>query len=203
MLWLFVSATLVLCIAAGLPEGGVVPTTPSKDSNAHPPNPPSPPAPQSFHDLHPIAGLSFDAFGTHVAASDNFVAVSSAPAKGPPKVYIYKKVEHEPLEGNATEESRFLPTSVLASMGGPHDAYGSSLALAGDSLLVGAESFDFVMKSTGAVYAYLLNDLNGFDMLPGHFQLLTPSFQHPNAHFGASLAVNDEILLVGAPGDHT
>ena len=87
-------------------------------------------------------------------------------------------------------------TQLLPNDRGAGDAFGQSVALAGDIALVGAQEHD---GKIGAAYIFSRNK-NG----PNAWGLvikLTPSNTINNSQFGKSVALLNDIAFIGAPGD--
>jgi cysteine-rich repeat protein len=73
--------------------------------------------------------------------------------------------------------------------------FGSAVALSGDSLLVGAPGYS---NASGGVFVFS-RDEDGADNW-GFVITQRPNIRRDNANFGASLAVDGDILIVGEPG---
>ncbi len=124
-------------------------------------------------------------FGTSVAISDQWIAVGapdtdSSAAAG--AVYVY------PIDGVAAEA--VAPGEVEAD-----DRFGESVALSGDSLLVGAPGDDLQGMNVGAVYPF---EHDGASWVGG--AVLRPGLAD-RAEFGIGVALADggRQALVGAP----
>lgn len=125
-----------------------------------------------------------DAFGSAIAISGGVVVV------GAPKndddgsdsgcVYVF-----DILTG-----AQFA--KITASDGRPGARFGSSLAASGSTLIVGAPYDDENGNSAGAAYLF---DLVTFAELGK----LLPSDGGPNSDFGASVAIDGDLALVGGP----
>ncbi len=86
-------------------------------------------------------------------------------------------------------------TKLLASDGANLDAFGSSVAIDGDRVVVGARLGDVLGDSSGSAYVYSWND-GGWDETK-----LTASDASENDYFGGSVAIDGDIIVVGASGD--
>ena len=85
------------------------------------------------------------------------------------------------------QTSKFLPND-----GAPTDRFGSSVALSGDYLVVGAPQADGLTVNSGAVYIFSISTGQQLAKLPG-----------PDADtysFGESVSLDPQRLLIGAPG---
>lgn len=133
-----------------------------------------------------------DQFGLRVALSADTLAVGapykwvSTGGNAAGAVYVYQR------QGDAwTQQAR-----LTARDGAPFDLFGSSLALQGDTLAVGARSADIPSgRNAGAVYVYQREG--------GDWSLqakLLASDAAAGDYFGQDLASSEDGLLVGAPG---
>lgn len=102
-------------------------------------------------------------------------------------VYVFER------DGGTWGETQKL----LAADGAANDWFGSSVALSGDRLAVGAYQHGIPEVNGGAVYVYLRNPSSGLWELD---QKLTPSDIGPGFGFGASVAIDGDTLIAGAPG---
>ena len=131
-------------------------------------------------------GAPADRFGSSVALSGNRLLVGARSGKGRVKnsgsVYVY-----DLLNGRWTESAK-----LTASDGANSDNFGSSVALSGNRLLVGAYADD----DRGSVYVY---DYHGQG--DWHETKLTASDVAAFDYFGTSVALSGDRLLVGAYGD--
>lgn len=78
------------------------------------------------------------------------------------------------------------------------DLFGTSLALSGGWLAVGAPGDDGSALNSGRVYLYQRNN-GGFDESPT--ATLKPDIVHSGDSFGTSLSLEGDLLVVGAPGE--
>jgi hypothetical protein len=133
------------------------------------------------------AAISGDSFGNSVAVGTNVVLVGAAGVNGTAgAAYVYTKGQHGSWPT--------APTTTLAdpaATGG--DTFGYSVALDGDTLVVGANG----TNATGAAYIYT-KSLNNWPATP------TTSLADPpattNDDFGVSVAVDGSRLAVGSDG---
>lgn len=134
---------------------------------------------------------SNDYYGGATAIDNNFVLIS-APGNIysdiPGSVYVFENVNNKWIERDILE----------ASDGFNGDAFGSSIHIKGDSLLIGASNW-IASSEPGAAYLFLRDENDNWKdaekFIPGDNQ----SFKN----FGASVAMNDEKFFFGAPGDNT
>lgn len=79
--------------------------------------------------------------------------------------------------------------------GAPFDFFGISVAIYNDTIAVGAPFADTAFANTGAVYL--------FDASTGQqFAKLQPNDNEAEKHFGRSVAIHDNFILIGATGDN-
>lgn len=141
----------------------------------------------------PYAG--FVHFGTSVAI-DGDVAVVGAP----------RDRQLRPFSGAAYVFTRdagawSATTKFLSPEGGPDGAFGTSVDVAGGKILVGEPSraslvTDDQIFRTGAAYLFRRNGGSWY----GETQVL-PDDIRPGDHFGAAVAIDGSMSLIGAPGD--
>lgn len=153
-------------------------------------------------DAHPQ-----DYFGSSVATQGNSTVVgaygSDAVATFSGAVYVWRKTwtlrdPHHPWEWIYDEK-------IVPSDGHRYDYFGTSLAIYEDKLAVGAIGVDVDdIYKVGATYVYK----NSYDDSTDDgfsYQLkkkLTPSYPSTYEHFGQSVALWDNNLIVGAPNSH-
>jgi len=101
--------------------------------------------------LTAIDAKAGDAFGQSIALTERFLVIgaphSDAPQKDSGAVYIYKR----------DKESWQFQTKLTANDGSEGDLFGISVAVDGDTVLVGADLHDEVAENAGAVYAYVFD----------------------------------------------
>ena len=82
---------------------------------------------------------------------------------------------------------------LTASNGAAYDYYGQAVAVAGDVAIIGAVKGDGNAPGAGAVYAYVRS---------GATWTQESILGATNGRFGWSIAVSDDLVLVGNPGDN-
>lgn len=81
------------------------------------------------------------------------------------------------------------------------DRFGSSIAISGDYAVVGAPLHDYdvfnenQIHDSGAAYIYFRNSNDQWEFV----QKITPNERHSYAEFGSSVAIHDEVIVIGAP----
>jgi hypothetical protein len=135
---------------------------------------------------------AFDLFGNAVAIDGDTIAVGTfgdddlGPASG--GVHVYSR-----------QSGQWLHTQkLLPATGGTQDLFGSSVALRGDTLVVGATGDDDAGVDAGAAFV--------FDWTGTAFEESVKLFGDPGAvgsEFGASVAISSDesTVAVGAPDD--
>lgn len=132
-------------------------------------------------------GATFDHFGSKVALSGDTLVVGAPLANGGAiyqgAVYIYARV------GSVWAQQQYL------SSGGVEDQFfGSAVAISGDTLMVGARGDQVGANyQQGSVYVYTRS---GTDW--AYQQRLTADDGKAYDYFGSSIALSDDILVVGA-----
>jgi uncharacterized repeat protein (TIGR01451 family) len=135
--------------------------------------------------LPPADGQPGDEFGRSVAVDDDWLFVGAPFAKGSGVVYVYKR------DGRLLTLERTLTASDAAR----GDQFGLTLALSGDTLIVGAPNNVGSSGSlAGAVYVFQREGDAWSER-----QKLTASDARPFDNFGFSLAIDGNIVVIGAP----
>ena len=86
---------------------------------------------------------------------------------------------------------------ITAPDGAPGDAFGRSVAVSGDTLIVGAYGNDARGEDAGAAYVFVRDTAGRWNPQ----QKWLPAELLPGDHFGWSVAVDGDLAVVGAPGD--
>jgi len=133
-----------------------------------------------------------DGFGGAVAIYDDYAVVGfvSDDENGrlSGSAYVYKR------EGEAwIEKTRLLPAD-----GDEHDRFGTSISLYEDYVLIGASDDDENGQLSGSAYMFMRNG----DTWTESAKLL-PSDASDDARFGSSVALTENLALIGAPTDDT
>ncbi len=134
-------------------------------------------------------GLSHDYFGASVAVTDAYALVGSLNDKdrgyGAGAAYLY-----------ARDSDRWnLRAKLLAGDAGKNDNFGCGVALSGDVAAVGAFREDSRGEDAGAVYVF--RGSGGWSAP----EKLTAGDGGPGDHFGRSVSVSGNTLIVGAAHD--
>ena len=127
-----------------------------------------------------------------VGARDSFRGASpfpEFPVPGPGSAYVFERDE-----GGADNWGEVK--KLAASDGEDGDDFGFSVAVSGDTVVVGAFREDSAAFAAGAAYAFQ-RDQGGPDSW-GEVKKLTASDAQANDHFGISVAVSGDTAVVGA-----
>ena len=135
--------------------------------------------------LLPSDAESYDQFGHSVAISGNTVVVGSrldddnGDASG--SVYIYQ-----------FDETSWIQTKLNASDGESGDYFGHSVAISGDTVVVGAYGDDDNGVNSGSAYIYRFDRKNWIETK------LLASDGSGGDYFGHSVAISGDTVVVGA-----
>jgi hypothetical protein len=141
-------------------------------------------------------GAALDRFGWSVAVSGGVAAAGAIYADGPGgteagAAYVFR------YDGGAGTWG--LEQRLVAPDGAAGDHFGTSVAVLGDVVLVGAPAADAVGSNSGAVYAFRYDGMAAPGGRWALSQRLTPSDAAANIGFGSSVAASDGVAVVGAP----
>ncbi len=134
-------------------------------------------------------GASYDFFGFSVEISNNFMVIGAYGSDGSGGTnfgssYVYK------FDGAQWT----FHQKLLAPDGQSGDNFGESVAIDGLKMVVSASRDDDVGSNAGAVYVFALEGMQW-----GFKQKLTGSDSKPGDWFGASVAINGDLIVVGSP----
>ena len=140
---------------------------------------------QLLFKLLPKDGAPEDVFGLDVAISGTTIVVGAQRdddnGADSGSAYLFDTTTGQQI-------MKLLPDDGLAG-----DWFGSSVAIRDDVILIGANKFGFTEAVPGA--AYLFNAITGQQIAK-----LVPEDSAPDDHFGSSVAISEDIALIGAPG---
>ena len=142
-------------------------------------------------------GAASDAFGSSVAISGNtiFVGANNA-AVGPNLQQGATYIFVEPATGWATMTQT---AKLTASDGKATDGFGQSVSISGPKLVVGAAGWLASTKTPGAAYLFV-RPSSGWATTSTFRAKLTPSDGAAGDLFGYGVAINQDTVVVGAPG---
>lgn len=133
-----------------------------------------------------------DAFGQSIALTENFLVIgaprSDALGNDAGAAYIYKR----------ENDSWLYQTKITASDGAAGDLYGISVAIDGNTILVGADLHDEKAENAGAVYVHVLEK----NMWKQEAKLMASDAGKTDI-FGVRVALSENTALVSARRDDT
>lgn len=98
-----------------------------------------------------------------------------------------------------TVDPWFQQAKLLAGDGQGNDYFGYSVAVSGDTIVIGAHGNDAEASSAGAVYVFT-RPTGGWTNMT-HTAKLTAADAATSAYFGSSVAISGDTIVIGAPGD--
>ena len=146
--------------------------------------------------LTPSDGAANDYFGNSVAVDGDTVVVGAYQNDDPGfdsgSAYLFTK----PPTG---WESTSTAAKLTASDGAAGDLFGNSVAVDGDTVVVGAFRNDDNGHDSGTAYVFT-EPTSGWHDATESVKLTDPD-REPDDHFGVSVAMDGDTLVVGAPGE--
>jgi hypothetical protein len=143
-------------------------------------------------------GATFDLFGWSVAISGDTVVVGAPLAEigantNQGAAYVFVKPSGD-WSGTLNQTAK-----LTASDGAPDDEFGWSVAVSGDTVVVGAPFADIGSNfGQGAAYVFV-KPSGGWTTTSTFTAKLTASDGAPDDEFGLSVAVSGDTVVVGAP----
>ena len=139
--------------------------------------------------------MPYDDYGSSVSASGDFVVVGAngddnENGSGAGSAYLFRK----PTEGWASESSLSAPAMLTAFDGPAGDRFGHSVALAGETLVVGVPGSGY--SERGKAYAFVRNN-SDWESTAYHLVATDVTL---GGRFGSSVAMHEYTIVVGAPG---
>lgn len=143
--------------------------------------------------LLPGGLVAGDAFGAAVSVSGGVAAVgapgSDAGGLSAGNVRVYQHLSRS--------EIWVLDQTLVASDAEAGDELGRAVAVRGDVVIAGAWQEDSGGADTGAAYIYRVNPITGFWL---EEQKIVPSDGGPGDRFGASVALENGVAVIGSVG---
>jgi hypothetical protein len=136
-----------------------------------------------YESISPSDGSTFDFFGTDVATDGNIIAVSAFRDNESGSVYIYGVGDYNNYQYKLTGPGWYTTDN---------SNFGYSLDFSDNHLVVGSPGKN---SSKGAVWVY---DKNNLSLSPVQ---LMPSDLDDHDRFGESVAINNDVIVVGARRD--
>jgi MYXO-CTERM domain-containing protein len=135
-----------------------------------------------------VGNMGQDRFGQSVALSQNTALVGAPQHGGNGAAYVYLR------SGAAwTQEAELLPSDGAMK---PLYGFGSSVALEGDTALVGASADGLIAANAGSAYVYARSGAAWTEE-----SKIVPNDVAANDFFGGSVALEGDTVLVGAYED--
>jgi hypothetical protein len=132
-------------------------------------------------------------FGDSVAVNGDVIAISATLRTGTSEVYLYEK--------NGSDWTTLAPVITPLLAGASRTLTGkSSVAIDGDTIVVGNANATGNSPDSGAVYIYLKNGANWSSLTPTE-SILVSSDGNTGDQFGVSVAIDADKIIVGASGD--
>lgn len=139
----------------------------------------------SISKLVPPGGHDNEYFGHAVSISSNAVVVGAfqddVNGFGSGSAYLF------------STDGSFL-RKIIPSDGAIGDKFGDSVAISGDTIVIGAYEDDDKGLGSGSVYIFSLTN-------PISVQKLTAPDGEADDYFGEAVAISDDIIVIGAYGD--
>ncbi len=135
-------------------------------------------------------GVSYDYFGNSVAMSGEYIVVGAYKSDGPGtdqgNVFVFKK---------DSDVSITQIAKLTASDPENEDFFGTSVAIDGDYIVVGASYEDSGALDAGSAYVFKRNSDISITQI-AKLQASTPTTQ---SFFGASVSISGDYIAIGAP----
>eukprot|EP01038_Epipyxis_sp_PR26KG_P006853 gene6853-9384_t len=166
----------------------------------HIPSPPKLPSNLVYEDAIYVEDKSTFFFGESIANNEEFLIVS---AKKKLKHGNIQSVVH--LFSSAVDKNgSWIENSVIHSKNDYNDGFGDSIVISERFVVIGAPFDHSSGYSIGLVYVFnLLDDYNGKSPVTfevDHYQVIAPQDLTRGSIFGKSIAIDDNTLVIGAPG---
>ena len=146
-------------------------------------------------------GVAYDNFGDAVAVSGNTIVVGvqdhdTDDVYSQGIAYVYT-----PTTVWDTDDPAYTETQLIASDGAALDNFGRSVAVSGDTIIVGAPRADIASEDRGTAYLFTSTDWSS-EVSPMHETVkLTASDGAGSDSFGSSVAITEDTILIGADCD--
>ena len=131
----------------------------------------------------------YDYFGNSIAVSGDTLVVGTFYKNA---AYVFSRNQDGADEWGQVKK-------LTASDAAPNDRFGESVAISNDTIVVGAFADDDDGDASGSAYVFERNE-GGADNW-GEVEKLTASDGASEDHFGDSVAICDDTIVIGAFGD--
>ena len=148
----------------------------------------------NYEEIAELAGDDLersDYFGTRVAIDGDYIAVT-APGKDNSRgaAYVFKNNGNNEF----TQVDKLLSPDIYS-----YTAFGSSIALQGNNLLIGQEGAHVHGHTAGAAYLFKNNGADDFVFQTS----LKPALIGTYEHMGRSVAIDGDYIALGAPREYS
>ncbi len=136
-------------------------------------------------------GRKWDYFGQSVSISGDTAMVGAAESNMTGAVYVFVR---NPTTGNWTERQKLLASDSYFG-----DNFGGSVAISGDTAIIGADGDDYTggLADYGAVYVFVRNPTTG-NWTERQKLLASDNSYIWGSKFGGSVAIDGDMLIAGA-----
>ncbi len=138
--------------------------------------------------------------GRAVAADGDYIVVGAPHAFRDDQrtgvAYVYLR-NAEGTPADVSDDTWELTAALAASDGESGDEFGRSVAISGDTIVVGAYADDHAGRYSGAAYVF-----TGSGETWTERGKLTAGDAEPGGHFGISVSIDGDTIVVGAFGDN-
>ncbi len=135
-------------------------------------------------------GVSYDYFGNSVAMSGEYVVVGAYKSDGPGtdqgNVFVFKRDANLSITQIA---------KLAASDSQDEDFFGTSVAIDGDYIVIGASNEDTGAVDAGSAYVFKRNSDISITQI-AKLQASTPTIQ---SYFGSSVSISGDYIAIGSP----
>jgi hypothetical protein len=142
-----------------------------------------------------ISTVPYDFFGSSVTISGDTIVVGAMGTDGGGtergRAYVFARNQ------GGKDEWGWMASLAASGAGGDGDQFGYSVAISGDTLVVGAKKDDGASTDGGAAYVFERNQGGPADNW-GLVTKLLASDAEDNDHFGESVAISNDTIVVGA-----
>ncbi|MFT7669364.1 MAG: hypothetical protein ACI8X5_002064 [Planctomycetota bacterium] len=137
--------------------------------------------------LLPTDGAPGEWFGSSVAVDGDVIVIGERSDSCDEAAFVFR------FDGSTWVEEQKLTPSVASFC----NRFGSSVAVSGDTILVGAERDHHSILGTdaGTVFAYRFDGSQWMEEA-----ILFPAVHQADARFGNAIAMKGDLALIGAPG---
>jgi hypothetical protein len=139
----------------------------------------------------PEDAVPASAFGVSVDTDGDIAVIGSLSYSG--AAHVFRRTV---TSGGVTwtQEAKLIPSD-----GAYQDWFGRRVSISGDTIVIGAEKHDASGTDSGAAYVFRRSETGGVVSWTQEAKLI-PADAGAEAFFGSSVAINEDIMVVGADG---